>query len=121
MWDRMWDGIMKRKGPRPDRALTALKIRALKEPGRYGDGNGLYLIVDPSGAKRWILRTIVQGRRRDMGLGSARLVSLADARDEARAHRRIAMAAIPSPRVERRGGSCRRSLKRRGRCMANKL
>ena len=73
---------MKRKGPHPDRALTALKIRTLKEPGRYGDGNGLYLIVDSSGAKRWILRTIVQGRRRDMGLGSARLVSLADARDE---------------------------------------
>ena len=81
---------MKRKGSHPDRALTALKVRSLKEPGRYGDGNGLYLVVDPSGAKRWMLRTVVQGRRRDMGLGSARLVSLAAARDEATTHRRIA-------------------------------
>ena len=71
---------MKTKTQHPDRALSALKIRALKGPGRYGDGNGLYLIVDPSGAKRWMLRTVVQGRRRDIGLGSARLVSLADAR-----------------------------------------
>ena len=81
---------MKPKRPHPDRALNGLRVRTLKDPGRYADGNGLYLVVDPSGAKRWILRTIVQGRRRDMGLGSAKLVSLADARDEARIHRRIA-------------------------------
>lgn len=81
---------MKPKGPHPDHALSAVKIRTLKEAGRYGDGNGLYLIVDPSGAKRWMLRTRVQGRRRDIGLGSARLVSLADAREKARAHRHLA-------------------------------
>jgi integrase len=86
----MWDGSMKPKRQHPDRALSALKVRTLREHGRYADGNGLYLVVDPSGAKRWILRTVVQGRRRDIGLGSVRLVSLADARDEARTHRRIA-------------------------------
>lgn len=43
-----------------------------------------------SGAKRWVLRTVVHGRRRDIGLGSARLVSLAGAREAARALRRIA-------------------------------
>jgi integrase len=70
--------------------LTALKIRKLTAPGRYGDGNGLYLVVDRSGAKRWVLRTVVQGRRRDMGLGGARLVSLAGARKAAMEYRFIA-------------------------------
>ncbi|MFD1703462.1 tyrosine-type recombinase/integrase [Methylopila henanensis] len=81
---------MKRKGRHPDKALTALGVRALKEPGRYADGNGLYLVVDPSGSKRWLLRTVAQGRRRDMGLGSASLVSLAEARELAVRHRKIA-------------------------------
>jgi hypothetical protein len=54
--------------------------QALKQPGRYADGNGLYIVVDPSGAKRWILHTMVQGRRRDIGLGSLRLVSLGEAK-----------------------------------------
>jgi integrase len=59
-------------------------------PGRYADGNGLYLIVDPSGAKRWMLRTIVQGKRRDIGLGGCKLVSLAEAREMALTFRKIA-------------------------------
>jgi integrase len=65
-------------------------VRALRKPGRYADGNGLYLLVDDNGAKRWILRTMVQGRRRDIGLGSARLVLLADAREAARRWRQLA-------------------------------
>jgi integrase len=78
------------KGRHPDKALTAVQIRALKKPGRYSDGNGLYLVVDPTGSKRWLLRTIVQGRRRDMGLGGATLVSLAEAREKALAYRKVA-------------------------------
>src|SRR5687767_6016585 len=74
----------------PEKALTAIRVRTLSRPGRYADGNGLYLIVDPSGAKRWVLRTIVQGRRRDIGLGGLRLVSLAEAREKAATYRRIA-------------------------------
>ena len=81
---------MKRRGKHPDKALNAVRVRALKEPGRYADGNGLYLVVDPSGAQRWLLRTVVLGRRRDIGLGSARLVSLAEAREKALEYRRIA-------------------------------
>ncbi len=88
----MWDEMMKQKGRHPDRALTALKVKALKEPRRYADGNGLYLVVEPSGAKRWVLRIMVQGRRRDIGLGGAQLVSLADAREKAINLRRIARA-----------------------------
>jgi integrase len=81
---------MKRRGRHPDKALTAIRLRSVKEPGRYADGNGLYLIVDPSGAKRWILRTVVHNRRRDIGLGGVRLVTLAEAREKALQYRKIA-------------------------------
>jgi hypothetical protein len=91
MWVEMGDA-MKRKGRHPDRVLNAVKVRALEKPGRYADGNGLYLIVEPSGAKRWMLRTVVQERRRDLGLGGARLVSLAEAREKALNLRKVARA-----------------------------
>jgi integrase len=73
----------------PEKALTAVKIRNAK-PGRHADGNGLYLVVDDSGAKRWILRTVIKGRRTDLGLGGLSIVSLNEAREEARRLRRIA-------------------------------
>ena len=76
----------------PDRSLTAVQVRQIKTPGRHADGNGLYLLVEPTGAKRWVLRTVVRGRRRDIGLGSARLVPLADARETAALYRRTARA-----------------------------
>ncbi len=81
---------MKPRGQHPDKALSAVRVRAVAEPGRYADGNGLYLVVDPSGAKRWVLRTVVRGKRRDVGLGGLRLVSLAEAREQALAFRKLA-------------------------------
>lgn len=81
---------MKRKGRHPANALSAVKVRSLKQPGRHADGNGLYLVVDPSGAKRWLLRMVVHGRRRDIGLGGVRTVSLLEARDLAYKYRKIA-------------------------------
>jgi integrase len=74
----------------PDKALTAVQIRAFNKPGRYADGNGLYLKVTESGAKRWELRTVVRGKRCDIGLGGLKLVSLAEARDEALKYRKMA-------------------------------
>jgi integrase len=74
----------------PQKALTSVRINNLSVPGRYADGNGLYLVVDPSGAKRWVLRTVVHGKRRDMGLGGLRLVSLAEARTKAHEYRKLA-------------------------------
>jgi integrase len=74
----------------PQKALTSVRINKISEPGRYGDGNGLYLVVDPSGAKRWVLRTVVRGKRRDIGLGGLRLVSLAEARTKAHEYRKLA-------------------------------
>ena len=92
---------MKPTGSHPDKALSPAKVRSLKQPGRYADGNGLYLEVDPSGAKRWFLRTVVQGRRRDIGLGGLRVISQAEARVEAERFRKIARAG-GDPLAERR-------------------
>lgn len=80
---------MKPRGAHPHNALTAVKVRNAP-PGRHADGNGLYLVVDDSGARRWLLRTTVRGRRADIGLGSAALVPLAEAREKARQMRLIA-------------------------------
>jgi integrase len=81
---------LKARGKHPEKALSAVRVRSLDKAGRYADGNGLYLIVEPSGAKRWVLRTVIHGRRTDMGLGGLMLVTLAEAREKALAHRKIA-------------------------------
>ena len=94
-------GRKKPLGKHPDKRLTAVGIRALRAPGRYADGNGLYLFVDDSGAKRWILRTVISGKRRDLGLGSLQITSLAEARLEAARLRRMARAG-EDPLAQRR-------------------
>ncbi|WP_448206467.1 tyrosine-type recombinase/integrase [Azospirillum sp. sgz302134] len=68
--------------------LTAVQVRNLKEPGRYGDGDGLALVIAADGSRKWVLRLQHEGKRRDFGLGSAADVSLADARDAAEQMRR---------------------------------
>jgi integrase len=78
------------KGKHLEKRLTAATVANLKVPGFYGDGHGLYLKVDASGAKRWVQRLVIQGRRRDIGLGSASLISLADAREAALSNRKAA-------------------------------
>ena len=70
--------------------LTPLKVKKATAVGRYADGNCLYLLIDKFGSKRWVLRLVVRGKRRDMGLGSAKLVGLEEARDLARTYRRVA-------------------------------
>ena len=79
----------KPKGRHPDKALSASFVRAAP-PGRHADGNGLYLFVQPSGTLSWIQRLVVRGRRRELGLGSVALVSLAEAREKAQANRKLA-------------------------------
>jgi Arm DNA-binding domain len=63
--------------------LTAITIRNLKESGSYGDGKGLMLVIGKSGSRSWILRASVNGKRKDIGLGSANAVSLQEARQHA--------------------------------------
>jgi len=81
--------------------LTAASVARLRELGQYGDGNGLYLVVDPTGAKRWRMLFRHGGRQREMGLGSANVVTLADARRK-RDQVRRALAEGRDPIAERR-------------------
>jgi integrase len=62
--------------------LTALEVKHAKL-GRHADGEGLYLVVRSKGARSWVLRTQVNGKRQDFGLGSAATVSLTKARAKA--------------------------------------
>ena len=66
--------------------LTAKTITQISEAGRYGDGNGLYLVVSPAGTKSWIQRVQIGGKRTDRGLGGLGKVSLASARKIAAAN-----------------------------------
>ena len=70
--------------------LTVAQIRAITDPGMYPDGGTLYLHVNQNGAKSWIQRISVNGRRRDIGLGGFPLVKLAEAREKAFENRRTA-------------------------------
>ncbi len=63
--------------------LTATKVQRLKAPGMYPDGAGLYLQVTGENAKSWLLRFSLRGKSREMGLGTLRKVSLAEARRKA--------------------------------------
>lgn len=67
-------------------ALTAAKVRTVTDPGFYTDGNGLTLRVDLRGNKAWYQRVTVNGKRRNLGLGSYPNVGLAEARQVALDH-----------------------------------
>ncbi len=82
-------------------ALTAAKAKALSEPGMHGAGRGLYLRIAKGGSKGWILRIVIDGRRRDIGLGGHPAVTLAKARQLADAHR-LAVAEGRDPLAEKR-------------------
>jgi len=79
-------------GKHPDKALSAAFVRGASEPGWYCDGNCLHLVIGEDGSRKWVLRVTIHGKRRDLGLGSAKLISLAEARDEALRLRKIARA-----------------------------
>jgi hypothetical protein len=64
--------------------LSELKLKALTKPGRYGDGGGLWLQVRDAEHRSWLFRYSIAGRQRQMGLGPAADVTLADARELAR-------------------------------------
>ncbi len=93
-------------------ALTGKLTKKLVEnlgPGRHGDGGGLYLVVDPSSARRWIVRVVVKGQknskgaslRTDFGLGGADVVTLNQARERALEYRRMAKQGL-NPRFNAR-------------------
>ena len=87
--------------------LTVAQVRNAK-PGRHSDGQGLYLLVKPSGSKSWVLRVQHRGKRQDFGLGSVvlestgadipipkrRFLTLGEAREKARLGRELGRAGI---------------------------
>ena len=77
-------------GRRPEKALSAAFVRQVAIPGKYFDGQGLYLRVQPNGARQWVQRIVIRGKRCELGLGNPSLVSLAEAREQALANRKLA-------------------------------
>lgn len=87
-----------------------LSVRKIQHagPGRHSDGNGLYLLVKPGGSRSWVLRVQHDGRRRDLGLGTAitglidvdipvqkrKSLTLAQAREKARLARELVRAGM---------------------------
>jgi integrase len=81
--------------------LTAMAIQKMKEPGKYCDGGGLYLQMAGAGTKSWIFRyRALNGKSREMGLGSLATVSLQNAREKANECRKL-LAKAKDPIAER--------------------
>jgi len=78
--------------PKTGTPLSATAVRNLKEPGKYYDLHGLFLRIEPTGSRRWVQRVSVAGRQREIGLGSADLVTLAEARELAMSNKKLARA-----------------------------
>ena len=73
--------------------LNARKVETAK-PGKYGDGDGLQLAVAATGARKWVLRVMRDGKARELGLGSFPTVSLLEAREKAAEIRKQVRAGI---------------------------
>lgn len=80
--------------------LSARKVQTITKPGRHADGGNLYLNVTSSGARSWVFLYTIDGRQREMGLGSLHDVPLAQARELAAASR-LALASGRDPRTVR--------------------
>ena len=80
--------MLRAANPLDVKTIDALRPRAAAY--RVSDGGGLLLEVKPSGAKVWLCRLTVDGKRRDMGLGGYPAVTLKAAREAARKARALA-------------------------------
>ena len=69
--------------------LSARTVATTNKPGRYADGNGLYLQVNTTGTKSWLFRFMLAGKSREMGLGALAEVSLSEARTVAAEARKL--------------------------------
>lgn len=83
--------------------LSARAAETLRKPGRHADGGNLYLAISPGGARRWTFMYRLNGKQREMGLGSAAkgMVSLTTVRQLAQAARDL-LAQGKDPLAERR-------------------
>ena len=78
--------------PKVGTPLSATAVKNFRNPGKYYDQHGLFLRIEPTGSRRWVQRVSVVGRQREIGLGSADLVSLAEARELAVSNIKLAKA-----------------------------
>jgi integrase len=86
--------------------LSPVRVRNETRPGVYGDGAGLYLNVGPAGNKSWLFRFMLNGTAHEMGLGPLHTIGLAEARERAKAARRLLLDKIDpleARRAERAG------------------
>lgn len=83
--------FMSSSSRRPAKALSSRFVETVKEPGKYFDGQGLILRVAKNGARQWVQRITIHGKRCELGLGSPPAVTLATARKLALENRGIAM------------------------------
>src|SRR5258706_11408039 len=74
--------------------LTALAVSRARTAVMYADGGRLYLQVTSAGARSWVFCYTLQGRSREMGLGSLNAVTLSEARARAAEARRLKSAGI---------------------------
>lgn len=87
--------------------LSARSVTTTTKPGLHADGDGLYLVVDKTGAKRWAFIFQWDGKRKEMGLGNLAAVGLADARGMAADARRLLVAG-KNPIEERKRAKAKR-------------
>ncbi|UYQ70829.1 Arm DNA-binding domain-containing protein [Pelagibacterium flavum] len=89
--------------------LSARSVTTITKPGLHADGDGLYLVVDKTGAKRWAFIFQWDGKRKEMGLGNLASIGLADARGIAADARRL-LATGKNPIEERRRAKAEREV-----------
>src|SRR3954449_2060644 len=83
------------------RRLSGRAIETLSKPGYRADGDGLYLKVDASGARRWAFIFHTSGKRREMGLGRMGLKEAREKADEVRRQVRAGLDPILTRRTAR--------------------
>jgi len=75
------------------RSIEKLKAVSLdrlsRKQGLHGDGGGLYLRVSSETARSWVLRYMLDGQAREMGLGPYPDISLSEARESAADARKL--------------------------------
>ncbi|MGH8735902.1 MAG: tyrosine-type recombinase/integrase [Burkholderiales bacterium] len=98
---------------RPVHRLSAKTVEKTKGPGYYSDGGGLYLQVSATASRSWIFRYTRRGKSHEMGLGSGRDVSLAEARTRAEDARRQLAGGV-EPLAAREGHRAQEELQKAG-------
>lgn len=91
MGDETGDGMSRENCRTPERALSARFVETVTKQGKHFDGQGLFLRVAKNGARQWVQRITIRGKRTELGLGSPPAVSLAAARKLALENRGKAM------------------------------